>query len=783
MIERWLALRGDPASKANTASGANTASEDADPGEVSATPDPLAPRQGETVPGPRGGTGAPDPVLMARIATLRAAEDEGSAPDPETQAAFNPSEPVTGSLKERLAARRAELGQVRRDAGAAVLDALDATRPKDPTPTPHSASDEADGGDTDAGDADTADTDNGETPPLRESVAEALEAASPPSAPRVEATAPTPASTPTTSDDSVGQPAAEPDQPTQPVQPTQQSPGLPGTDERRARLARMVRNRVVSDVEDDRLAAASDVVPSRGEDASTAALPDAPTPGPSPAAGPEEAAPAAPAAEDTGDDDIIAALRQLPMTSAHAVSLQRPEHGRHKGASAPTAPPSVPRDDAVDPALQEALRAVEVAEQASEAAPATAKGRRGAAHRPDPQAEERTTRAKQPPLPSTDEDEAPTLASGTEPPTTRSTVPPLDPTIAAALRASMGIEDEAPAPTAPTATAAAASAAHEAPAPRPSTAPSVSDEGHERNSLDAADPHERISRAADQARAQRTPAPHTASDSETPPPQPDGPSPTVTEPSTDTAPTPPATARARPAQSAPAEPSPTPSAESALPDSPPPTPRVETTAEAETTAEPPSDAPTPPTTSARRATDRSREDRGLRAPERDITHAPTSPKAPPGVVQFQRRRSTRQLLGMSALLCFLGTIGTGFLAWETRSTTEIAVAGTLGVMTLILWSAFSTAAPATLTIDRGLLDIVSKESRHRFDLASPYTEITVRGRPGKRNWQVQIHRRSMKPYVIDSSMVDPEEFQPVLEHYREIAAEAAAENERRREQR
>lgn len=760
MIERWLALRGDPASKANTASGANTASEDADPGEVSATP---------------------DPVLMAKIAALRAAEDEVATPEPAAPAALDRSEPVTGSLKERLAARRAELGQVRRDAGAAVLDALDATRPKDPTPAPHSASDEADGGDTDAGDADTADTDNGETPPLRESVAEALEAASPPSAPRVEATAPTPASTPTTSDDSVGRPAAEPDQPTQPVQPTQQSPGLPGTDERRARLARMVRNRVVGEVEDDRLAAASDVVPSRGEDASTAALPDAPTPGPSPAAGPEEAAPAAPAAEDTGDDDIIAALRQLPMTSAHAVSLQRPEHGRHKGASAPTAPPSVPRDDAVDPALQEALRAVEVAEQASEAAPATAKGRRGAAHRPDPQAEERTTRAKQPPLPSTDEDEAPTLASGTEPPTTRSTVPPLNPTIAAALRASMGIEDEAPAPTAPSATAAATSAAHEAPAPRPSTTPSVSDEGHERNSLDAADPHERVSRAADRARARRTPAPHTASDSDTPHPQPDDSSPTVTEPSTDAAPTPPATARALPAQSASAGPSPAPTAsaasESALPDSPPPAPRVETT------AEPPSDAPPPPTTSARRATDRSREDRGLRAPERDITQAPTSPKAPPGVVQFQRRRSTRQLLGMSALLCFLGTIGTGFLAWETRGTTEIAVAGTLGVMTLILWSAFSTAAPATLTIDRGLLDIVSKESRHRFDLASPYTEITVRGRPGKRNWQVQIHRRSMKPYVIDSSMVDPEEFQPVLEHYREIAAEAAAENERRREQR
>src|SRR5690606_7891667 len=99
VIERWMALREERATKANTASGANTASEEAVPGGVSAPPEPLATRQGETVPGPKGGSGAPDPVLMARIAALRAAEDEGSAPDPETQAAFNPSEPVTGSLK------------------------------------------------------------------------------------------------------------------------------------------------------------------------------------------------------------------------------------------------------------------------------------------------------------------------------------------------------------------------------------------------------------------------------------------------------------------------------------------------------------------------------------------------------------------------------------------------------------------------------------------------------------------------------------------------------------
>ncbi|WP_235736523.1 hypothetical protein [Nocardioides alcanivorans] len=114
---------------------------------------------------------------------------------------------------------------------------------------------------------------------------------------------------------------------------------------------------------------------------------------------------------------------------------------------------------------------------------------------------------------------------------------------------------------------------------------------------------------------------------------------------------------------------------------------------------------------------------------------------------------------------------------------DIAIAGTLALLTLILWSAFSTAAPAKLSIDRGVLDVTARESRHRFDLSSPYTEITTKGAPGRRGWQVLIHRRSMKPFVIDSSMVNPEEFQAVLDHYREIAAEQAAENERRRERR
>ena len=132
------------------------------------------------------------------------------------------------------------------------------------------------------------------------------------------------------------------------------------------------------------------------------------------------------------------------------------------------------------------------------------------------------------------------------------------------------------------------------------------------------------------------------------------------------------------------------------------------------------------------------------------------------------------------LVCALATVGAGFLAWETRATTEIAIAATLAVLTLILWSAFTTSAPARLVVDAGVLAIESKQSRHQFDLASPWLELEVRGRPGRRGWQVRIQRRSMEPFVIDSSMVDPREFQPVLDECREIAEQRARENERRR---
>ncbi|MFS3127195.1 hypothetical protein ACLM5J_02195 [Nocardioides sp. Bht2] len=152
----------------------------------------------------------------------------------------------------------------------------------------------------------------------------------------------------------------------------------------------------------------------------------------------------------------------------------------------------------------------------------------------------------------------------------------------------------------------------------------------------------------------------------------------------------------------------------------------------------------------------------------------------PALVEFAPQRSTQHLLAMFMFLSLVATVGTGYLAYDSRAITEIAIAAFCGVLTLILWSAHSTAAPARIKIVNGTLEVRSKDSHHRFDLTSPYTDLVTAGTPGRRNWKVSIARKSMRAFVIDSTMVDGREFMPVLEACQAEARRRATESDRRR---
>ncbi|WGL52151.1 hypothetical protein P5P86_19640 [Nocardioides sp. BP30] len=138
----------------------------------------------------------------------------------------------------------------------------------------------------------------------------------------------------------------------------------------------------------------------------------------------------------------------------------------------------------------------------------------------------------------------------------------------------------------------------------------------------------------------------------------------------------------------------------------------------------------------------------------------------PHTIFFKPRRGTERLLGVLLVLFLALTAAAAVWAWSDRTYLSYGVAGVLAVLTAIVWATRTGASPTRLTLRGSELEIIRNGSRALFDLAGPQTVIEMRGEPGERRWKVLIQRRSMSPYVIDGSMVDPGEMTQVLRYFR-----------------
>ena len=138
----------------------------------------------------------------------------------------------------------------------------------------------------------------------------------------------------------------------------------------------------------------------------------------------------------------------------------------------------------------------------------------------------------------------------------------------------------------------------------------------------------------------------------------------------------------------------------------------------------------------------------------------------PALVEFTPRTGVRRLVGLLLLVALAAAGVAGFFAQQDPNQVSIGIAATLGAVAAIIWAVRASSAVTVLTVHHGQLEIMRGGSRHRFDLASQYSAVEVVGKPGDSKWKVLFHRRSMSPFVIDSSMVDPTEFMRVLRYYR-----------------
>jgi hypothetical protein len=138
----------------------------------------------------------------------------------------------------------------------------------------------------------------------------------------------------------------------------------------------------------------------------------------------------------------------------------------------------------------------------------------------------------------------------------------------------------------------------------------------------------------------------------------------------------------------------------------------------------------------------------------------------PGVYAFEPRKTSRRLLTIALLIGLVFSAYFGKAAVDTQDTASMGLAAIVLMATAMVWAIRAGAAPTKLEVHQGQLEVVRQGDRYVFDLASTYTRIEVRGRPGRRGWKVLFPRRGMAPFAVDATMVDPDDFMRVLRFFR-----------------
>lgn len=152
-------------------------------------------------------------------------------------------------------------------------------------------------------------------------------------------------------------------------------------------------------------------------------------------------------------------------------------------------------------------------------------------------------------------------------------------------------------------------------------------------------------------------------------------------------------------------------------------------------------------------------------PTREQPRRMAAPTGESTTVAFPPKKGARRVMGTVLAIVLLATVGAGLRAYFEPTAVSFGIAGTLGVLLLVIW-ALRAASPLTLmSVKGGQLEIRQGGLHVKFDLSSHYTPIEVQGTPDRRDWRVLFGRGTLPPFVVDASMVDAEAFMDVLERY------------------
>jgi hypothetical protein len=135
-------------------------------------------------------------------------------------------------------------------------------------------------------------------------------------------------------------------------------------------------------------------------------------------------------------------------------------------------------------------------------------------------------------------------------------------------------------------------------------------------------------------------------------------------------------------------------------------------------------------------------------------------------------------MGFVLLAVVAATGVAGYFAATEPSTLSFGLAGTLAVLTLVVWAVRASTTTTRVQVRRGVLEVRRGGGLEIADLANPYTPILILGVPERRNWRVLVERVDRPLIEIDASMVEPYAFTGLLLRIRPDLWDAAVDEAR-----
>lgn len=139
--------------------------------------------------------------------------------------------------------------------------------------------------------------------------------------------------------------------------------------------------------------------------------------------------------------------------------------------------------------------------------------------------------------------------------------------------------------------------------------------------------------------------------------------------------------------------------------------------------------------------------------------------APPNSMTFRPRTLGTRVFGLLALGLAVAATAMTVAAFKDPNVQTVGIGATLWALAGIIWAVRSGNSTARLSLNGPLLLVEYQGRREVFDLSSKWTPVEVSGSPKSMSWKVTFHRAEIGPYVIDATMVDPEEFMKVLDFF------------------